>query len=117
MKVLDSKTVDPTTALALRSFVERLSSRFRVGTAILFGSRARATAGQDSDTDVAVVLHGPRAKFIETTLAMTDIAYDVLLETGIHIQPLPIWQDEWEHPETHRNPRLLRNIERDGFSL
>jgi len=26
---------------------------------------------------------------------MADIAFDVLLETSIYIQPLPIWEDEW----------------------
>lgn len=46
---------------------------------------------------------------------MADLAYDVLLETGIHIQPLPIWEEEWEHPETYSNPSLLHNIKREGI--
>ena len=25
--------------------------------------------------------------------------HEVPLETGIRIQPLPIWEEEWEHPE------------------
>ena len=36
---------------------------------------------------------------------MADVAFDVLLETGIRIQPLPVWEDEWEHPESYSNPR------------
>jgi hypothetical protein len=35
---------------------------------------------------------------------MVDVAYEVLLETEVHIQPLPIWEDEWEHPQSHSNP-------------
>jgi len=50
-------------------------------------------------------------------LAMADLAYDVLLDTGIRIQPLPIWESDWEHPESYSNPALLRNIGRDGVRL
>jgi len=35
----------------------------------------------------------------------------------VHIQPMPIWEDEWEHPQSHSNPRLLQNIEREGITL
>ena len=48
---------------------------------------------------------------------MADLAYDVLLETGVRIQPLPIWEEEWAHPEGYSNPRLLQNIERQGVRL
>ena len=48
---------------------------------------------------------------------MADLAYDVLLETGIRIQPLPIWEEEWEHPEAYSNPHLLPNIAREGIRL
>jgi len=48
---------------------------------------------------------------------MADVAYDVLLETGVLIQPLPIWEEEWEHPEVFGKRDLLRNIRRDGVPL
>jgi hypothetical protein len=54
---------------------------------------------------------------MDTSLEMADSAFDVLLETNVYIQPLPIWEDEWEHPETHSNPRLLENIRREGLPL
>jgi len=34
-----------------------------------------------------------------TKLAMAEV-FDVLLETGINISPLPVWLDEWVNPET-----------------
>jgi antitoxin ChpS len=46
---------------------------------------------------------------------MADLAYDILLETGIRIQPLPIWEEEWAHPDAYSNPHLLHNIEREGI--
>jgi predicted nucleotidyltransferase len=107
--------IDPATARAARAFIEKLAGSYDYAGAILFGSRARKTHRPDSDADVAVLLHGRPAKFVATKLAMADLAYDVLLETGIRIQPLPIWEEEWEHPEAYSNPRLLHNIEREGI--
>ena len=52
-----------------------------------------------------------------TKLALADTAYDVLLETGVLIQPLPVWQTEWEHPDRSAYPKLLKNIARDGVPL
>lgn len=102
---------------ATRAFIEKVASQYDLAGAILFGSRARNTHRSDSDADVAVLLRGHPGKFVMTKLAMDDLAYDVLLEMGIRIQPLPIWEEEWNHPETYSNPRLLHNIEREGIWL
>jgi predicted nucleotidyltransferase len=108
---------EPETIGAAREFVRRVSARYPVKTALLFGSRARGTHRAGSDVDVAVLLRGPRGNLMDTSLDMADIAFDVLLETNVYIQPLPIWEDEWEHPETHSNPRLLEIIRREGRPL
>ena len=113
---LNSRT-EPETMGAAREFVRRVLLRYPVKAALLFGSRARGTHRADSDVDVAVLLRGSRGKLMDTSLDMADIAFDVLLETNVYIQPLPIWEDEWEHPETHSNPRLIENIRREGLPL
>jgi len=109
--------IDIVTLNATQSFLKRVATRYDVSAAILFGSRARRTHLPDSDADVAVLLRGHHGAFVETKLAMADLAYDVLLESGIRIQALPIWDDEWEHPENYSNPRLLENIKREGVRL
>ena len=85
--------------------------------ALVFGSRARKTHRLDSDADVAVLLRGHSGAFLKTKLAMADLAFDVMLETGVRIQPLPVWENEWSHPETYSNPSLLANIAREGILL
>lgn len=104
---------------ALRSFTEQVARRegelFRL--AFLFGSYARGEDREDSDVDVAVVLSRLPASLLDTKLALADIAYDVLLETGVLIQPMPLSEDEWDHPEHHLNPRLVNNIRREGRLL
>ena len=78
---------------------------------------ARRTHRADSDPDVAFLLRGEHQRFLSTKLAMSDVAFDVMLETGINISPLPVWLDEWSHPETNSNPDLLRNIANEGIRL
>ncbi|MBI2320123.1 MAG: nucleotidyltransferase domain-containing protein [Betaproteobacteria bacterium] len=109
--------IDPDTERAARAFIAKVASHYDVAGVILFGSRARKTHRPDSDADLAVLLQGSPGKFVAAKLAMADLAYEVLLETGIYIEPLPIWLEEWEHPETYSNPRLLENIERYGIRL
>ena len=109
--------IDPETLGAARAFLNRVAARYDVAGAFLFGSRARRSHRPDSDADVAVLLHGRPGKFVATKLTMADLAYDVLLDTGIRIQPLPIWEGQWEHPESYSNPRLLENIKREGIRL
>ena len=112
--------IDHATALPAQGFKTRLSGHYDLTGLILFGSRARGEHYPQSDADIAVLLRGHRRnsrEFMETKLAMADIAFDVMLDTGIRIQPLPVWEDEWQHPESYSNPRLLENINRDGIRL
>lgn len=117
MRLLQDHSLDSATLQAVRLFLDRIAAIYPVRRAILFGSRARGGFRPDSDTDLAVLLTGSTGKFVATKLAMADIAYDVLLETGIRIQPLPIWEEQWTHPDTYSNPQLLQNIEREGVLL
>ena len=112
-----SAAIDPATAEALRLFAERIGAKYDVLDLMLFGSRARGDHAQDSDADVAVLLRGDHQRLLPTKLAMADDAFDVLLETGIRIQPLPIWEDEWADPDHDSNPRLLKSIAREGLRL
>ncbi len=97
---------------ALESFTAEVARREgrRFHSAFLFGSHARNEGREDSDVDVAIVLSDMSASLIDTKLALADVAYDVLRETGVLIQPMPLSVDEWTHPEHYPNPRLVSNI-------
>lgn len=111
----DPFAIDAATLAAIRAFTMAIAARYDLAGTILFGSRARRSHRADSDADVAILLHGQPGQFVATKLDMSDLAYDVLLDTGIRIQPLPIWESEWERPEAYSNPRLLNNIKREGI--
>lgn len=111
------KALDHDTEEAVRRFLSLIADRYETAGAIVYGSRARGTHRSDSDADVAVLLSGTHQRFLPVKLDMADVAFDVLLETGILISPLPIWLGEWEHPKSHVNPALLHNIEHEGIRL
>lgn len=114
---MDATLVDQDTEEAVRMFLGLIAQDYDTDGAILFGSRVKGTHRPDSDADVAVILKGKHQRFLPTKLAMADIAFDVLLETGISISPFPVWKDEWEHPETFSNPQLLHNIAKEGMVI
>ncbi|MBS0556857.1 MAG: nucleotidyltransferase domain-containing protein [Proteobacteria bacterium] len=109
--------MDTATEYAVRRFLALIAPRYKTAGALVYGSRARGTHRPDSDTDVAVLLNGAHRRFVSTKLDMADAAYDVLLETGVNISPLPVWLDEWEHPDAYPNPSLLRNIAAEGVPV
>nr|WP_245003671.1 nucleotidyltransferase domain-containing protein [Bradyrhizobium liaoningense] len=79
----------------------------------MFGSHSRGEARSDSDIDVAVVLRDlPDRRADRDRLA--ELAYDAVVETSLDIQTVPVSLDEWENPEHHTNPALIRAIKRDG---
>ena len=109
--------LDVETIAAAREFMHRLSASDPVIEGVLFGSRARGDDRPDSDADVAVVLSGDGGERYRIAGRMAEIAFDVLLETGIMIDPLPLWRGELVRPEAFCNPALLAAIARDGVRI
>lgn len=105
------------TLQATRAFVAHLAHAYPKQQAILFGSCTRGTAHAESDADVAVILTGPPGHFVHTKMTMNDIAYDILLDTGIRIQPLPVCKAKRTHPDFYSKPYLLHNIAQEGITL
>lgn len=109
--------IDSATVNAARIFLERISGKFPVDHAILFGSRVRNTHRPDSDADLAVIMKDQPDNRSETAVAMAGIAFDVLLDTGILVQALPLSSAELAHPEQFSNPALVNTIRREGVRL
>ena len=116
--MMTQPATQPTTADAAKTvsaFMDKLRNTYDVSEAIVFGSRARGDNKPDSDLDLAIVLNGERGNFIDIKLDMAGLAFDVLMETGVLVQALPLWDDDLNHPEKFPNPTLIRSIARDGI--
>jgi uncharacterized protein len=117
LPLLGETKVDKETECTARRFLDLVQKRYVLAAALLFGSRARSNDGGDRDADIAVVLRGTPGDRTDAAIDMAGIAFDAMLETGILVDPLPLWEDEWNHPERFSNPALLANIRRDGIPL
>jgi predicted nucleotidyltransferase len=105
-------------ARAIEMFSERATAEYghRLVKLLMFGSRARHQATRDSDIDVAVVLDVISDVQVERN-RLSDIAYDVIVETKEEVQPWPISAREWDNPQSGRNPIFIRAVKRDGIEI
>ncbi len=108
----DTETTDATQA-----FMKKIADRYPISHVILFGSRARLQHQPESDIDLAIVMRGTPEPRTAIALEMADVAFAVLLETGILIEALPLWENELQYPDQFSNPALIRRICEDGIWL
>jgi predicted nucleotidyltransferase len=104
---------------ALEDYVAAVRQHYgsRLIDVLLFGSRARGEARPDSDADVAVILQNGDWQFWEEQWTLAGLAYDVLLDHGLFIQPWPIPRSAWELPSTYRKQGFIEEIQKDGLRL
>ena len=105
------------TTQATTLFMEKIAALYFIEHVFVCGSRAHGNYQSESDIDLAILTAEPSGDFFKAKLEMDDIANDILLETGMRIQPFSIWLDEWQHPEQYSNPYLIRNIQHEGVVL
>ena len=109
--------LDAETERAARVFMQRIEGKYPTIEGLVYGSRARGDHRPDSDADLAVILKGERGDRYKVSGEMAGIAFDVMLETGILVQAVPLWEGELKQPERFSNPALIDNIKREGLRL
>jgi len=104
---------------ALEDYVAAVRSHYgaRLVDILIFGSRARGDARPDSDADVAVILEDGDWRFWTEKMLLAGLAYDVLLEHDLYIQPWPIPRSGWDSPATHPKQRFIETIRKDARPL
>lgn len=109
----------PAERKALDDYVAALRRHYgvRLVDVLLFGSRARGDARPDSDVDIAVILEDGDWQFWEEKWLLAGLAYDVLLDHDLYIQPWPIPRSGWESPAKHRKQRFIEAIRMDARRL
>ena len=101
-------------ATFLRGF--RRTWDLRLESAILYGSRARGEGRLDSDADLTLIIAEGAADW-QLVGNLAELAYDVFLDGGILIQPVPISLRDWVNPERYPRPGFLRTSRATGLSF
>jgi predicted nucleotidyltransferase len=83
----------------------------RIERVVLFGSRARGDAQQDSDYDVAVFLKGLADRWQEVD-RIVPLVTEILYEDGAFIHAMPHRAGSYENCTA-----LMREIRREGIDL
>ena len=80
----------------LERYVRLLEERFGpdLVSVVLFGSRARGTAGPDSDIDLLVVIHGLPGSRLERQRVLFGVARAVSEEFADALMPVPLTPEE-----------------------
>src|SRR3954447_770372 len=88
----------------------------RLERVVLFGSRARGDAGEDSDYDIAVFLKGLKEGDLDTRWReldrLGDLRRAILSDTEAFIAPKPYPAGAYRNPTS-----LMGEIRRDGIDL
>ncbi len=102
-------------ASALNTYAGALRKRYgdHLKAIYLFGSRARGDFSPYSDVDVAIILDDS-AEETSQIKPLSELAYDVFLQTGAEIQPWTFREAEWTDPQHSSSPGLVRAARRDG---
>ena len=114
----DASAIDPTTWEVLQSFKAIVSEKYgrHLHSLYLFGSRARGDHRPDSDLDVAVFLDQAPDPIAEQ-FDLIDRGYDIVLRTGVNIQPWVFAQTSLRDPIHHRASHRISTIRREGIPL
>ena len=87
---------------------------------LLYGSRARGDYQADSDVDIAVVFagaaHVPYDRF-KMQMQLSGIRTLAIIDTGIEVSAICLWEDEFRYPEKQNNPAFYHNVVADGILL
>ncbi len=103
------------TRAAINEFSARMRARFgpRLAQLVLFGSRARGHAADDSDVDILVVVDGLGPDDVREIDAVVG---DLLTCTDVLVSPLVLGTARWRELRA-RERRLVAEIDREGVPL
>jgi predicted nucleotidyltransferase len=115
MKVDSLPHLTPNDRAAITEYIESICGQFpdRILSVVLFGSKARGDADDESDIDLLVLVDVEDNEFRSE---LWHIASDVSLDYYVVISPRVISQDRWAETRRIRMP-LYRAIEADGVPL
>ena len=83
----------------------------RVERIVLFGSRARGDAREDSDYDIAVFIKGP-GTLSDELHRLASVSTDILLDTGAVISAKPFFAGAYRE-----RTGFMHNLRQDGIDL
>lgn len=97
--------------IAIKKLVAERDSSAKI---YLYGSRAKGTAGKDSDWDLLILLNREKITS-EIEKEITYPLYDLEFETGEIISPMVYTQNEWD--TKYNITPFYKNVMKEGYLI
>lgn len=112
MKTLKNLDLKENEVKALKELKEKISKKFLDAEIILYGSKARGSADEESDIDLLVLVKSPVKTELEDEIFHTS--YEIELKHDVVFGVMVENKDFWSTPLANAMP-LHWNIDRDGI--
>ena len=114
MRPVNSWTSNVTDATLLQRCKKAIAGVVADAEVILYGSRARGDACEDSDYDILVIVNGPVDMALKKEILSN--VYPLELESGRMLTLIAYSKQQWNSP-LYRAMPFHKNVERDGVLL
>ena len=114
MRPVNSWTSNGTDATLLQRCKRAIADVVADADVILYGSRARGDACEDSDYDILVIVNGPVDMALKKEILSN--VYPLELESGRMLTLIAYSKQQWNSP-LYRAMPFHKNVERDGVLL
>jgi predicted nucleotidyltransferase len=114
MKTLDRIHLDVHERAVIREVAARLKRDLPVGRVVLFGSKARGTAGRDSDIDLLVLTACPVTSDLRRQIS--EIVFEAGLAGDLTITSVVASEQEWQTGLLRLLP-IRGEVDRDGAEV
>jgi predicted nucleotidyltransferase len=111
---VNSWTSNVTDATLLQRCKKAIAGVVADAEVILYGSRARGDACEDSDYDILVIVNGPVDMALKKEILSN--VYPLELESGRMLTLIAYSKQQWNSP-LYRAMPFHKNVERDGVLL
>lgn len=99
---------------AVEELSKRLRLRYKVARLIVFGSKARGDANEESDLDILVLTFDKATHALRNE--MSDVVFEINLEYGTNISIVVIDNESWENGPMVFSP-LHQAVSKEGITL
>ena len=74
-------------------------------------------ADEESDADVVLVIDDGDWQLLAEKEELAKLTFDVLMDHGVYIGVWPMTVSAWENPDNARDPRFVRELQRNAVPM
>ena len=114
MTTLERIHLDAHERAAIQEVAASLKHNLPVGRVVLCGSKARGTAGADSDIDLLILTSCPVTRSLRSQIS--ELVFEAGLSSDLTLTSVVAWEQEWQTGLMRLLP-IRHEVDRDGCEI